>query len=59
MATSGTQKSLQRYLDELKEAVQNPVQRRLLEAYRGENPVDEMELELGKILYEVVEHRED
>ena len=46
------------YLDELLTELPNPVHKRLIQVYRGNNPVQSMESELGKILMEVL-HRED
>jgi hypothetical protein len=45
---------LEEYLDELKENVKDPIHLRLLKAYQGIDPVDSMEVELGKILLEVL-----
>jgi len=46
------------YLDELLAELSDPVHKRLIQAYRGNNPVQSMESELGKILMEVL-NRED
>ena len=46
------------FLDELKREVSGPLHRRLIQAYRGDNPVQSMESELAKILLEVL-RRED
>jgi hypothetical protein len=46
------------YLDELLAQLSDSVHKRLIQAYRGNHPVQSMESELGKILTEVL-HRED
>jgi len=43
------------YLKELLSGIQDDVHKRLIEAYRGENPLESMESELRKIIMEVVE----
>lgn len=43
------------YLKELLGGVQDGVHKRLVEAYRGQNPLESMESELRKIIMEVVE----
>ena len=48
----------QDYLDELLSQLSDPVHKRLIQAYRGIDPVQSMESELGKILTEVLQ-RED
>jgi len=47
--------SCSKYLEELSQGVSDEVHKRLIEAYRGENPVESMESELRKIIMEVVE----
>jgi len=42
------------FLDELQRGVSDPFHRRLIQAYRGDNPVQSMESELTKILLEVL-----
>ena len=42
------------FLDELQKEVSDPLHRRLIQAYRGDNPVQSMESELSKILIEVL-----
>jgi Trp operon repressor len=42
------------FLDELQREVSDPLHRRLIQAYRGDNPVQSMESELAKILFEVL-----
>jgi len=44
----------EKYLDELLEELSDPVHKRLIEAYQGDDPVQSMESELGKILIEVL-----
>ena len=46
------------YLDELLKKISDPVHKRLIQAYMGNDPVQSMESELGKILTEVL-HLED
>ena len=46
------------FLIELLEEVSNPIHKRLVKAYQGNNPVESMESELGQILLEVI-HREN
>ena len=43
-----------KYLDELLVKLSDPVHKRLIEAYQGDDPVQSMESELGKILIEVL-----
>jgi len=50
--------SREEYLDELLAELSDPVHKRLIQAYRGNDPVQSMESELGKILMEVL-NRED
>jgi hypothetical protein len=50
--------SHEEYLDELLAELSDPVHKRLIQAYRGNDPVQSMESELGKILMEVL-NRED
>ncbi|MBI4298302.1 MAG: hypothetical protein HY666_00890 [Chloroflexi bacterium] len=59
MPASGSPSRIQQYLEELAATVKNPVHRRLLKAHQGDNPIHEMETELGRILNEVVERSED
>lgn len=42
------------YLSELISSLSNPVHKRLLQAYRTDDPSASMEAELSKILYEVL-----
>lgn len=46
------------YLDELLKKISDPVHKRLIQDYIGNNPVQSMESELGEILKEVL-HLED
>ena len=50
--------SCEQYLDALLAELSDPVHKRLIQAYQGNDPVQSMESELGKILMEVL-HRED
>ena len=50
--------SREQWLQELLAELSDPVHKRLIQAYRGSDPVESMESELGKILMEVL-HRED
>ena len=45
-----------KFLNELLGQVSNPIHKRLIYAYKGENPVTLMESELRKILLEVMEN---
>lgn len=42
------------YVDELLAELSDPVHKRLIQAYRGDDPIRSMESELGKILTEVL-----
>jgi Trp operon repressor len=42
------------FLGELQREVSDPLHMRLIQAYRGDNPVQSMESELAKILFEVL-----
>ncbi len=46
------------FLGEMLQKILDPIHRRLIQAYKGHNPVDSMESELRKILMEVLQ-RED
>ena len=46
--------SREEYLDELLAELSDPVHKRLIQAYRGNDPVQSMESELEKILMEVL-----
>lgn len=43
-----------KFLKELLEQISDPIHRRLIEAYAGENPVRSMESKLSEILMEVL-----
>ena len=60
MSNKGTSQhsSCEEYLDELLAELSDPVHKRIIEVYRGNDPVELMESELGKILMEVL-RRED
>jgi Trp operon repressor len=42
------------FLDELQREVSDSLHSRLIQAYRGDNPVQSMESELANILFEVL-----
>lgn len=42
------------FLDELQKKISNPLHRRLIQAYQGDDPVQSMESELVKILLKVL-----
>jgi len=44
------------FLKELLKEVNNPIHKRLLGAYKGDDPLDSMKSELKKILIEVIQH---
>ena len=48
--------SFEEYLDELLAELSDPVHKRLIQAYRGNDPVKSMESKLGEILLEVLHH---
>lgn len=50
--------SREKYLSELLTKLADPIHKRLIEAYQGDDPVQSMETELGKILMEIL-RRED
>jgi hypothetical protein len=50
--------SREEYVDELLEELSDPVHKRLIQAYQGDDPVQSMESELRKILMETAQ-RED
>jgi hypothetical protein len=60
MVSMVSQKSLRHheFLAELLAEISDPLHKRLVEAYGGDDPVQSMEAELCQILMEVV-HRED
>ena len=58
MDGSVQQRRKQEHLDELGREVAEAVHRRLLHAYRGDEPLESMEAELGKILSEIVQHED-
>lgn len=49
---------LQQYLKELAKLTTDPIHKRLISAFMGDNPKESMEAELGKILSEVVKHED-
>lgn len=50
--------SREKYLSDLLTKLSDPIHKRLIEAYQGDDPVQSMETELGKILMEIL-RRED
>lgn len=50
--------ALHKYLTELMDKLSNPVHRRLIQAYKGSDPKESMESELGEILLEVLHHED-
>jgi len=46
------------FLDELQRELSDPLHRRLIQAYQGDDPVQSMESELAKILLEVLRHED-
>jgi len=46
---------LELYLEELKTLVTDPIHKRLLAAYTGDDPKDSVERELDQLLIEVIE----
>jgi len=50
--------SFEEYLDELLAELSDPVHKRLIQAYRGNDPVKSMESKLGEILMEVLNHED-
>jgi hypothetical protein len=50
--------SHEEYLDELLAELSEPVHKRLIQAYQGDNPVQSMESELRKILVEILKHED-
>ena len=49
---------VEQYLQELAEQAEDPICKRLITAYKGSNPMESMETELGQILTEVIEHED-
>jgi hypothetical protein len=49
---------LQKYLQELSEQTTNPIHKRLISAYTGDNPKESVENELSKILSEVLKNED-
>lgn len=41
------------FLEEVLREIPDPIHKRLIQAYKGDNPVESMETELSKILSEV------
>ena len=49
---------IERYLNELTEITDNPIHKRLIASYKGDDPKQSMETELGKIFEEVIKHED-
>jgi hypothetical protein len=52
--TISSQSPSQEYLNELLDKLSNPIHKRMISAYEGNDPVQTMESELRKILTEVL-----
>lgn len=50
--------SFEECLNELLAELSDPVHKRLIQAYRGNDPVKSMEFKLGEILMEVLQHED-
>ena len=48
----------QGYVRQFLEQLSNPIHKRLIEAYEGDDPVVSMESELGRVLREVLENED-
>jgi len=48
----------EKYILELLEKISDPVHEKIIMAYKESDPVHSMELELGKILLEVLSHED-
>jgi hypothetical protein len=48
----------EKYINELLDELSDPIHKRLIQAYQGNNPLESMESELQKILMEIL-HNED
>ena len=46
------------YIEDILESLSNPIHKRIIRAYKGDNPVESMESELGKIVMEIIEHED-
>jgi hypothetical protein len=46
---------LNKFLKEVKEKLQNPIHKRIIEAYKEDDPLHSMEEELGKIIMEILQ----
>jgi hypothetical protein len=49
---------LEKYSKELAELTEDPIHKRLITAYTGDNPKASMEAELSRILDEVMKHED-
>lgn len=54
--TSSRNNLLEEFLLELQSDLSDPIQKKLIGAYRGDDPVSSMEAELARILLEVIEY---
>ena len=48
----------EQFVDQLKQAVKDPIHVRIIDAYRGSLSVQAMEVELGAALIEILEHED-
>ena len=48
----------QEYVQQFLEQLSDPIHKRLIEAYEGDDPVASMESELGRVLREVLENED-
>jgi len=44
------------YVEQFLEQLSDPIHKRLIEAYSGDDPVESMETELGRVLEEVLDN---
>ena len=50
--------NIEKFGKELVDRTEEPVHKRLIAAYKGENPKEQIERELGNILKEVISHED-
>lgn len=55
---NGINKRREEFLHELSSQLNNPIHKRLLDAYRGHLPLFSMETELKNVLLEVLRHED-
>ena len=48
----------EKFLSELLEEISDPIHKRIIMAYQDSDPIHSMEIELGKILLEVLSHED-